>query len=310
MDLSIVIVSWNTRELLRGCLASLPAATGGLETEVIVVDNASADGSAEMVVSEFPHVRLMDAGGNLGFARANNLALPHTMGRCVLLLNPDTVCPPDSLGRLYRFVNTRPNTAAAGPRLVDGEGRPTITWGVFPRARDHWLGFLDPRRLWLRGPLARRVSVIPARTDRSRTVDYVLGACFMIPRTALETVGPLDDRYFLYFEETDWCWRARREGLDVWYCAETEVAHLEGQAAARAGGFAQRQFQKSYRQFVAKNYGRRRLWTFRLAQFCEYGLKALLRRLAPGAGNRDLAAAYWARARMQLARRIEATPPG
>ena len=80
MDLSIIIVSWNTRELLRGCLASLPAATAGLEVEVIVVDNASSDGSAEMVTAEFPHVRLMDAGGNLGFARANNLALPHTRG--------------------------------------------------------------------------------------------------------------------------------------------------------------------------------------------------------------------------------------
>jgi len=309
MDLSIVIVSWNTRDLLRGCLASLPAATAGLETEVVVVDNASADGSAAMVVSEFPHVRLMDAGGNLGFARANNLALPHTLGRCVLLLNPDTVCPPDSLARLYRFVNARPNAAVAGPRLVDGDGRPTITWGFFPRARDHWLGFLDPRRLWLRGPLAQRVTVIPTRQETSRTVDYVLGACFMIPRAALEAIGPLDDRYFLYFEETDWCWRARQQGLDAWYCAETEITHLEGRAAGQAGGFTQRQFQKSYRLFVAKNYGRRRVWAYRLAQFAEYALKALLRRLAPGDGNRELAAAYWARARLQWVREIEATPP-
>lgn len=309
MDLSIVIVSWNTRELLRGCLASLPAATAGLEVEVIVVDNASSDRSAEMVTAEFPHVRLMDAGGNLGFARANNLALPHTLGRCLLLLNPDTVCPPDSLARLYRFANARPNAAAAGPRLVDERGRPAISWGFFPRLRDHWLGALDPRRLWLRGPLARRVTVIPDRADPSCPVDYVLGACFLIPRHALETVGLLDDRYFLYFEETDWCWRARREGMDVWYCAETEITHLEGRASGQVSGFSLRQFQHSYRQFVAKNYGPGRVHGFRVAQFAEYGVKALLRRFLPGEHNRALAAGYWARASLQLRGEIEVAPP-
>ncbi len=94
----------------------------------------------------------------------------------MLLLNPDTVCPPDSLSRLFRFVNARPNAAAAGPRLVDGDGRPTITWGFFPRARDHWLGFLDPRRVWLRGPLApARDRVIPARAE---TVAHAWSTCW------------------------------------------------------------------------------------------------------------------------------------
>ena len=309
MDLSIIIVNWNTCGMLRDCLRSLAAATEGLETEILVVDNASRDGSAAMVAAEFPAIRLLAAGGNLGFARANNLALPHATGHAVLLLNPDTVCPPASLVRLFRFVHGRANVAAAGPRLVDADGRPTISWGFFPRARDHWLGCLDPRRLWLRGPLAQRVTVIPGRSDPSRTVDYVLGACFMIPRVALETLGPLDDRYFLYFEETDWCWRARGQGLDVWYCAETEITHLEGRAAEQVSRFSLRQFQLSYRLFVAKNYGRGRVWSFRLAQFAEYGMKALLRRLARGERNRKLAAVYWERARLQLSARIEAAPP-
>jgi N-acetylglucosaminyl-diphospho-decaprenol L-rhamnosyltransferase len=151
--------------------------------------------------------------------------------------------------------------------------------------------------------------VIPRRADPSRTVDYVLGACFLMPRVALETVGPLDDRFFLYFEETDWCWRACRGGLDVWYCAETEITHLEGRSAEQASAFSLRQFQLSYRLFVAKNYGRGRVWGYRLAQFAEYGLKALLRRLARGERNRRLAAVYWERARLQFARRIEVAPP-
>ena len=311
VDLSIVIVNWNTRDLLRDCLASLPAATAELATEVIVVDNASADGSPAMVVEEFPHVRLMESGGNLGFARANNLGLPHTTGHAVLLLNPDTVCPPGSLARLFRFTVGRPGVGAVAPRLVDAEGRPTLSWGFFPRARDHWLGFLDPRRIWLRGPWTERITTAPHRSEPSQLVDYVMGACFMIPRTALEQVGLLDERFFLYFEETDWCWRSRDAGLDVWYCAETEVTHLEGQATEQVSDFSLRQFQRSYRIFLEKHQGRRAIVHFRLAQFAEYGWKSLLRRLAPGDAdrNRALARVYADRARLQLQGTIEVSPP-
>ena len=192
IDLTVVIVSWNTRDLLRDCLASLPGAAGRLAVEIFVVDNASRDGTAAMVSAEFPHVRLLEAGGNLGFARANNLALPHTRGTVVALLNPDTVCPPGSLSRLVGFLNRRPRTAATGPRLVDDREQPTLSWGFFPRVRDHWLGFLDPKRLWLRGALGRRIAVAPGRHEPSRPVDYVTGACFLIRRDALQEIGGLD----------------------------------------------------------------------------------------------------------------------
>ncbi len=311
MDLSIIIVSWNTRDLLRDCLASLPAAVGGLEHEILVVDNASGDGSPDLVREQFPRCELIESGGNLGFSRGNNLALPRTRGNAVLLLNPDTVCPPGSLDTLYSFLQDRPRAAVAGPLLVDRDGRPTLTWGFFPRARDHWLGFLDPRRVWLRGPFSRRVVHVPGRDDPSAEVDYVTGACFMIRREALEQIGPLDERFFMYFEETDWCWRARQAGWQVWYCAGCEVAHLEGQAAAGTGWFSLRQFQQSYRLFVAKNYGADKVGRFRLAQFAEYSGKALLRSLA--LGNRDenqaIAAVFRERARLQLMKEIRVQPP-
>jgi GT2 family glycosyltransferase len=311
MDLSIVIVSWNTRDLLRRCLASLPAAVGGLQSEVLVVDNASDDGSAAMVRGEFPACQVIEGGGNLGFSRGNNLALPRTTGQAVLLLNPDTECPPGSLERLHRFLQDRPRAAVAGPLLVDEEGAPTLTWGFFPRARDHWLGFLDPRRIWLRGPFSQRIVHVPDRSDPSRLVDYITGACFMMSRRALDEIGLLDERFFMYFEETDWCWRARQAGYEVWYCAETEVAHLEGQAAARTGWFSLRQFQKSYRLFVAKNYGAEQVGKFRLAQFAEYSLKAALRSLALGDRERNQAVAsvFRERARLQLMKEIRVEPP-
>jgi GT2 family glycosyltransferase len=309
MDLSIIIVNWNTRELLADCLASLPAATAGLSTEILVADNASNDGSAAMVAAAFPQVKLVETGGNLGFSRANNLALAQATGDRLLLLNPDTICPPASLVRLFRFMNGREKVGAVGPRLVDRDGHPTISGGFFPRTRYHWFGFLDPRRLWLRGPLAQRIVFTPGRSESSRKVEYVMGACFLMPRTAFEQVGPLDERFFLYFEETDWCWRARQAGLDVWYCAETEITHLEGEAAARASDFSLVQFQKSYREFVAKNYGRRAVWGFRLAQLAEYGMKSLLRRLVPGDKNRALAAEFATRAKLQLRNVLDPVPP-
>ena len=309
MDLSIIIVNWNTRDMLRDCLASLPAATEGLATEILVVDNASSDGSAAMVSEEFPRVRLIESGSNLGFSRANNLVLGQTLGDGILLLNPDTVCPPASLVRLFRFMNGRENVGAVGPRLVDGDGRPTITGGYFPRVRYHWLGFLDPRRLWLRGSLSQRIVFIPERHEASRRVEYVMGACFLIPRSAFEKVGDLDNQFFLYFEETDWCYRAHQAGLDVWYCAETEITHLEGKAAEKASRFSIEQFQKSYRIFVTKHYGKRAVWSFRLAQFAEYGMKFLLRRLAPGDRNRALANNFALRAALQFRNRIDPAPP-
>ena len=311
MDLSIIIVNWNACDVLRDCLASLPEAAKGLETEVLVVDNDSHDGSVDMIRAEFPTVQVIEAGGNLGFSRGNNLALGQACGDGLLLLNPDTVCPPASLARLYRFMNGKENIGAVGPRLVDRDTRPTISGGFFPRARFHWLGFLDPRRIWLRGSLSQRVVFIPDRREASRPVEYVMGACFLMPRRALEKVGPLDEAFFMYFEETDWCYRAHEKGLDVWYCAETEITHLEGISSEKVSLFSLEQFQKSYRVFVAKHYGKRSVWDFRLAQFFEYGWKSLLRRIAPGdrIANRSIAESFATRAKLQLKNRIDPTPP-
>ncbi len=314
-DLSVVIVNWNTATLLAACLDSLPAAGAGLELEVLVVDNASRDGSAAMARARYPAVTLIEAGANLGFAGGNNLALPRCRGAFVLLLNPDTVCPPGSLARLVGFARGKPRLGAAGPLLLDADGSPTITWGWFPHPRHHWLGLLDPARRLGGRFWGERVVHVPTRDEPSRRVDYVAGACLLAPREALARVGPLDERFFLYFEETDWCRRARDAGLEVWYCAEAEVVHLEGRAAATVSEFSLRQFQHSYRLFLRKHHGRGRELETRLAQACEYGLKSALRRLAAlrggpaGKANRALARQYGTRARLQFVDRLDPRPP-
>jgi hypothetical protein len=311
VDLSVVIVNWNTRDLLRDCLASLPAAVGELAYEVVIVDNASADGTAAMVRAEFSAVTLIEADGNLGFARANNLALPATTGRHVLLLNPDTVCPPGSLSRLVAFADAHPGCGGFGPLLTDAAGQPIITYGHFPAARYHWLW---PLGLISRGPRWARAFqfvYIPRRGERSRPVPYVAGACMLIPRPALERVGPLDDRFFLYFEETDWCRRAWSAGLPVYLCMETEVVHLEGKSAELVSEFSLRQFQHSLRLYLAKHPDRSAVGLFRAALCWENAAKALLRSLVPWDRRRNAALArrYAFIARLQCAGAIAPDRP-
>ena len=311
MDLSIVIVNWNTRDLLRGCLTSLPAAVGDVTYEVVVVDNASADDTSAMVRAEFPEWILLDAGDNLGFARANNLAFPTTKGRYILLLNPDTVCPPGSLSRLVTFADAHPGCGGFGPLLTDATGQPIITYGHFPAARFHWLwplGLLSCGPRWAR---AFHFVYIPRHGEHSRPVPYVAGACFLIPRPALERVGFLDDRFFLYFEETDWCRRAWSADLPIYLCMDSSVVHLEGKAAELVSRFSLRQFQHSFRLYLAKHRGPRAVTTFRGALWWEYAAKAVLRSLVPWDRRRNavLARRYAYIARLQCARDIVAEPP-
>lgn len=293
-------------------MASLPAACGDLSWEVLVVDNDSQDDSVTMISSEFPEVNLIAAGSNCGFSRGNNLAFPQTSGALILLLNPDTVCPAGSLYRLLAFARTKDSLAAVGPLLTTAEGRPTITYGYFPRPSFHWLGFFDPARKLPVSAWQKRVVEIPTRQDKNQKVDYVLGACFLMPRAALEQVGYLDEAFFMYFEETDWCQRAHDLGLDIWYCAESEVVHLEGQAAGSVSHFSLLQFQKSYRIYLGKHGSAAQLASIRWGQFAEYSLKAFLRYLAPGdrSKNKALAQTYWTRAKLQCRPQIEVEPPG
>jgi len=311
-DLTIVIVNWNTRAQLRACLSSLPTATTGLAVTTVVVDNDSHDGSAEMVRQEFPTCELVATGSNLGFSRANNLALAQVDSDLILLLNPDTVCPPHSLTALCDFLRSTPGAGAAGPTLLDAAGVPTASYGDFPAVRHHLAALLDPLGVWLpRRWREAGFGRIPRRGTSAGLVDYVKGACLLMTRAALREVGPLDERFFMYFEESDWCRRAQAAGFTVHHTGTSEIVHLEGGAAEQVNPFSLAQFQASYRHFVAKHYGPRWVWQFRAAQFAEYLGKGCLRWLAPGnrPSNRARARRHFALARLQLKPRLQPRPP-
>jgi N-acetylglucosaminyl-diphospho-decaprenol L-rhamnosyltransferase len=227
--LTIVIVSWNTRDLLARCLASVLEDARELprvKVEVCVVDNASTDGSPEAVRERFPSVRLIENRENVGFARANNQAIQATTGAYVLLLNPDTELVPGALEALVRFVDGHPRAGAAGARLVHPDG--TLQPSCCPSptlSRELWRLFhLDA--LW---PYACYRMAAWDR-ERPREVDVVQGACLMLRREAVYQVGLLDEDYFIYSEEVDLCRRLRQHGWNVHWVPQAIVVHHGGQS--------------------------------------------------------------------------------
>ncbi len=225
--LSVVIVSYNTRELLRLCLTSVLQAG---PAEVTVVDNASSDDSAQMVQAEFPQVRLIASTQNLGFVRANNLALRESHGGHLLLLNPDAELQKGALSTLQAFLDANPRAGAVGPRLLYGDGALQHAAFKFPTLFQAYFDFFPwPSRL-LQSALNGRYPR-SAYAGQPFQVDFVLGACLMIRRTAMDQIGLLDERYFMYCEEMDWCKRLGQAGWEVWCEPRATVVHREAQSS-------------------------------------------------------------------------------
>lgn len=246
MDLSIVIVNWNTCRLLRECLRSLAACAGFSGWQCIVVDNASTDGSAEMVAREFPQVELIGNDSNAGFGAANNQGIRAAAGRYILFLNSDTVVPDHALTELVRFMQEHPQAGACGPRLARPDGHAQS----FAFGGDPTPGYL------LRRGLSRRLFKKPLHdweTKEPQTVDWVSGASLLIRNEALQRAGGFDEDFFMYFEDNDLCLRLRRAGFQIWYDPQVTITHLGGaslaQSAVRTGWY-----DASLRCLYAKHY--------------------------------------------------------
>jgi len=222
LDLSVVIVSWNVRELLRRCLQSIYDSIQGLRFEVFVVDNASHDGSPEMVHAEFPAVHLIANSENLGFGRANNQALRLCSGRYVLLINPDTLVPQGAIRRMIAFMKQHPQAGLVGPELLNRDGRLLINWVRWsPR---HLAEFLIEEL----ASLGRDRTRILFR--RPRRVHILTGACWLARYEALAGVGFYDEDFFMYAEEPDVCTRMRDAGWEIWLLRNIQIVHYKKQS--------------------------------------------------------------------------------
>lgn len=227
MDLSIVIVNWNTREMLRDCLQSVFDGLGGLEVEVFVVDNASEDGSQEMVRTCFPDVSLICNTENRGFAAANNQALLFANGRHVLLLNSDTLVHGDVLAASCGYLDQRPEVGVMGCRVLNTDGSLQITGSGFPSLFNL---FLMTTGLWkLKSvPLFDRYQMLSWDRRSEREVAVVSGCYMMVRGSAMEEVGLLDEDFFFYGEETDWCRRFANAGWKLVLAPVGEITHFGG----------------------------------------------------------------------------------
>jgi GT2 family glycosyltransferase len=247
---SIVIVSYNTRDDLARCLDALQATPPAATHEIVVVDNGSTDGSVDAVRAH-PGVRLIESGGNVGFARANNLGIRSTGSELVLLLNPDTVVPPSAIDRLVARLDGRPDAAVIGPRIVDGQGIPELSFGA---ALTPWREF---RRKAIdrfdRHGLAVARRAIAQATSREANVDWVTGACLLARRADLEAAGLFDERYFLYVEDVDLCAAIRANGRTIVFSPVAEIVHLRGRSGVTTSGAAYRAWQQSHLAYYRKH---------------------------------------------------------
>lgn len=252
MDLSIIIVSYNARADLEQCLQSIAAAPPRASHDVIVVDNGSTDGSAGSAARLGAHVIENEA--NLGFARANNIGIRASRGTTLLLLNSDTLMPPGGIDAMLDILTQRPDVAVVGPRLVDAAGRSELSFGRMIGPFAEW----RQKRL-VRGHARhdpRMTARVEEMTHREQIVDWVSGACLLVRRVDAEAVGLLDERYFMYTEDVDFCAAIRARGRSVLFTPRVEIVHLRGRSAATAAAQTAAAYARSRLAFYEKHHPR------------------------------------------------------
>ncbi|GAK55729.1 glycosyl transferase family 2 [Candidatus Vecturithrix granuli] len=259
IDVSVVIVNWNTCELLENCLKALIAYTSSKTTyEIIVVDNGSTDGSPEMIEQHFPAVALIRNQNNLGFAKANNQAIAVSTGRYILLLNSDTELNSDALTAMVHFMDAHPSAGICGAKLLNADGTRQYSCDLFPRTpyvmlRDKIRDTVQrhPENSWQNRMAAWDF-------DRNFAVDYLIGAVLLIRRETLEQIGLLDEHFFMYAEDIDWCYRAHLKGWQTYYLGTVSIYHYNrgsSDKSAKLSTRLQALRRKSLLQFYRKHYG-------------------------------------------------------
>lgn len=254
-DLGIVVVSYNTRDDLRNCLSSIFRSQQDCALKVWVVDNNSSDGSAEMVASEFPAVRLIANSENIGFSRSNNLAIREMETPFVLLLNPDTVVSDRVFDTTIAFLRQNQTAGMVTCKLVKADGTLDLACRrSFPSAFDGFCRAVGLAELYPKSKLFARYNLTYLHEDEPAEVDAINGAFMMLRREALLQVGLLDEEFFMYMEDLDWCYRFRQCGWKIFYDPTTSVIHLKGQSGKKTSSKMIRAFFESMELFCRKHY--------------------------------------------------------
>jgi len=249
-DLSIIIVNWKVKEYLLQCVRSIPQTGGTPSIEVIIVDNGSRDGSGEEIRKNFPWCHVIENEKNLGFAKAANQGLRESQGRYLLLLNPDTAVKRGALEGFITFMDTHPAAGIAGAQLLNPDGSKQNSIANFPSLATELLN-----KSLLRWLFPARFPGKERHYSGPIEVDSVIGAAMIVRREALEQVGTLDEDYFLFFEETDWCYRMKRAGWKIYHVPQAEFCHSQGTSAGADKKRARVEYYRSRYHFFRKNLG-------------------------------------------------------
>lgn len=234
MDLSVVIVNYNTKALLIQTLDSVFASSDTFEYEVFVVDNASMDGSSEVISVDYPEVRLISNQENVGFARANNQAIMESKGRYVLLLNSDTFIQNDTFEKMIRFLDKHPIAGAVGCKVIKPDGTLDLACKrSFPTPQNSLYHFLGLDALFPSSHRFGAYNLTYLNENENHEVDCLVGACMMVRKTVINQVGLLDESFFMYGEDIDWSYRIKKAGWEIWYVPETTIVHYKGASASK-----------------------------------------------------------------------------
>jgi len=254
-DVSVIIVSWNTQDILHNCLRSVYEQSGEIDFEVIVIDNASTDGSVEMVKKNFPQVTLIENSQNRGFAAANNQGIAVAQGRYVLLLNSDTVILDKAVEKTISFADAHPKAAVVGCRVLNPDRTLQPTCFMFPSILNMLLSSTYLYKLFPKSKFFGRERMTWWYRNDIKEVDVITGCFMLIRQKAIQQVGTMDEQFFMYGEETDWCYRFKEAGWKILFTPCAEIIHLGGQSAQKRATTMVVQLRKSILQFMKKHHG-------------------------------------------------------
>jgi len=255
VEVSIIIVNWNTQDILRNCLQSIYEQAGGVHFEVIVIDNASTDSSAAIVKKDFPQVILIENSENRGFAAANNQGISIAKSRYILLLNSDMVILDKAIEKTVSFADAHPEAAVTGCRVLNPDQTLQPTCFMFPSILNMLLSSTYLYKLFPKSRFFGRERMTWWNSDRDREVDVLKGCFMLVRREAIEQVGMMDERFFMYGEETDWCYRFKQTGWKVMFTPAGEIIHLGGQSTGQISEKMLIELRLSILKFIQKHHG-------------------------------------------------------
>lgn len=232
-DITVVIVNWKVRDLLEKNLKAILANKDGLDIEIYVVDNDSRDGTSEMIMMEFPDVKVLAMARNLGFAKANNLAIKQAKGKYIFVLNPDTQVKPGFFKSIYDYMEANPEVGIVGPRILNSDGSTQPSIRRFPDLFSHILIMLKLRNILVENRFLKNYFLTNFDYEKEQEVEQIMGAAMMIRHSVFDKIGLFDEKFFVWFEEVDFCLRARKENIKIKYFPQAELYHEGGRSFSK-----------------------------------------------------------------------------